>query len=202
MTARRAIRTTSTRMIGRLLGRLRDGGRRRPGAAGARLRHQWLDPRAVLPVRRFRPEADLRPAVARARRFRSSPASTISARSRAASAISPLATTRCRARTRSIPRQTPRPLEPTLARARRRRLAACGSRRLGGYFAQNAEPDAFAAVERVAEALGAAATVELPEAARAPRRGLSHHDDRGRGAASRPAARRAPPTTTPTCATA
>ncbi len=37
----------------------------------------------------------------------------------------------------------------------------------GGYFAQQAEPDALAAVDRVAKALGARTTVELAEAARA-----------------------------------
>ena len=37
----------------------------RPGAAGARLRHQRLDPRAVVAVRHFRAEADLRAADAR-----------------------------------------------------------------------------------------------------------------------------------------
>lgn len=36
-----------------------------------------------------------------------------------------------------------------------------------GYFASNGEPDAFAAVERVAKALGAGTRVEIPEAARA-----------------------------------
>ena len=36
----------------RLVGRLRQRGRRRPGAALARLRHQRLDPRAVLVLRR------------------------------------------------------------------------------------------------------------------------------------------------------
>ncbi|ADZ70387.1 AtzE family amidohydrolase [Polymorphum gilvum] len=37
----------------------------------------------------------------------------------------------------------------------------------GGYFRQNGEPQAFAAVDRVAAALGAGAMVEVPEAARA-----------------------------------
>ena len=50
----------------RLVERLRRRGRRRPGAAVARLRHQRLDPRARLAVRHLRPQADLRPAVARA----------------------------------------------------------------------------------------------------------------------------------------
>ena len=50
---------------GRLLGRHRRRGGRRPGADRARLRHQRLDPRAVLVLRPVRPQADLRPAVAR-----------------------------------------------------------------------------------------------------------------------------------------
>ncbi|MCB4801080.1 aspartyl-tRNA(Asn)/glutamyl-tRNA(Gln) amidotransferase subunit A [Methylobacterium brachiatum] len=37
----------------------------------------------------------------------------------------------------------------------------------GGYFARGGDPEAFAAVARVAEALGASRTVELPEAHRA-----------------------------------
>jgi aspartyl-tRNA(Asn)/glutamyl-tRNA(Gln) amidotransferase subunit A len=37
----------------------------------------------------------------------------------------------------------------------------------GGYFARGGDPEAFAAVARVAEALGVHRTVELPEAARA-----------------------------------
>src|SRR5580704_7917511 len=50
----------------RLLGRLRRRGRRWPGAGRARLRHQRIDPRAGVAVRPVRPQADLRPPVARA----------------------------------------------------------------------------------------------------------------------------------------
>ena len=50
----------------RLVRRLGRRGRRRPGAARARLRHQRLHPRAVLALRHLRPEADLRPPDARA----------------------------------------------------------------------------------------------------------------------------------------
>ena len=50
----------------RLVRRLGRRGRRRPGAARARLRHQWLDPGAVVVVRHFRAQADLRAADARA----------------------------------------------------------------------------------------------------------------------------------------
>ena len=49
----------------RLLRRLGRRGRRRIGPDCARLGHQRLDPRAGLAVRDIRPEADLRPAVAR-----------------------------------------------------------------------------------------------------------------------------------------
>ena len=73
------------------------------GAAGARLRHQRLDPRALLALRPVRPEADLRPAVARAAPFPSSRASTISARSPARSTTSRSPTTRCRAPIRDDP---------------------------------------------------------------------------------------------------
>ena len=46
----------------RLVGRVGRRGRRRAGAARARLRHQRLDPRADFVLRHFRAEADLRPA--------------------------------------------------------------------------------------------------------------------------------------------
>ena len=49
----------------RLVRRLGRRGRRRAGAARARLRHQRLDPRAVVVLRPVRPQADLRPPVAR-----------------------------------------------------------------------------------------------------------------------------------------
>ena len=48
----------------RLVRRLRRRGRRRAGAAGAGLRHQRVDPGAVVVLRHVRPEADLWPAVA------------------------------------------------------------------------------------------------------------------------------------------
>lgn len=64
------------------------------------------------------------------------------------------------------PAQTMRPIEPTLAGLARGadglRLAVAG-----GYFARKADPDALASVKRCAEALGATATVEFPEAHRA-----------------------------------
>ena len=62
------------------------------------------------------------------------------------------------------PGQTPRPLEPTLDALETGGSVQVG--RLGGYFAQNLFPEARAAVERVADALGAVREVELLEAAR------------------------------------
>jgi 1-carboxybiuret hydrolase len=64
------------------------------------------------------------------------------------------------------PAQVRRPIEPTLAGLDR---GAAGLRIAvaGGYFARKAEPDARAAVRHCAEALGATATVDLPEAHRA-----------------------------------
>ena len=59
-----------------------------------------------------------------------------------------------------------RPVEPTASTlaegAQGLRIAT-----LGGYFAEHAQPEALAAVARVASALGATRTVELPEVARA-----------------------------------
>ena len=64
------------------------------------------------------------------------------------------------------PVATTRPPEPVLPRLETGidglRIAVAG-----GYFARGGDPEAFAAVARVAEALGARATVELPEAHRA-----------------------------------
>ena len=69
----------------RLVERLGRRGRGRAGAALARLRHQRLDPRAVLVLRAVRPEADLRAAVARALvSVRHEPRSSRAARAHAA----------------------------------------------------------------------------------------------------------------------
>ena len=58
--------------------------------------------------------------------------------------------------------QTPRPFEPALGALE---MGASGLRvaRLGGYFERGAEPAALEAVDRVARALGATRTLELPE---------------------------------------
>ena len=55
------------------------------------------------------------------------------------------------------------PTEPTLAAGTQGLRMAT----LGGYFAEHAQPEALAAVARVAKALGATRVVELPEVARA-----------------------------------
>ena len=64
------------------------------------------------------------------------------------------------------PAQILRPIEPTLAGLER---GAAGLRIAvaGDYFAEKAEPAALAAVKRCAQALGATAIVEIPEAHRA-----------------------------------
>ncbi|ACA16603.1 amidohydrolase, AtzE family [Methylobacterium sp. 4-46] len=60
-------------------------------------------------------------------------------------------------------RRPPEPVTPLLGRgAEGLRVAVAG-----GYFARGGDPEAFEAVARVARALGADATVEIPEAARA-----------------------------------
>ena len=105
----------------RLLGRLRRRGGRRPGADRARLRHQRLDPRAVLVLRPVRPQADLRPPVARRAPSRSWRASTIWGRWRAPRATWRSPTMPCRATTPRTPCAPTRPVEPALPLHRARR---------------------------------------------------------------------------------
>ncbi len=64
------------------------------------------------------------------------------------------------------PMHTPRSVEPTLPGLD---LGLSGLRiaKAGGYFAKGAEPVAYAAIDRVAKALGASASVDLPETPRA-----------------------------------
>ena len=162
----------------RLVRRLGRRGRRRAGAARARLRHQRLDPRAVVVLRHLRAEADLWPAVARAHVSRSSRASIISGRSRARCAISRSPTTPCRAPTPTIRPAPQRALEPALPSLARGvdglRIAVAG-----GYFSKGAFPEALEAVSRVAKALGASREIEIPEARARARRGLRHHATEG-----------------------
>ena len=128
--------------------------------------HQRFDPGAVVVLRRFWTEADLRPAVPRAvvsvcRKPRS-PRSVRAQRR----AISRWPMTRCRGLTPTIAACTTRPVEPVTP------LLAqdIGGLRVavaGGYFQKNVFPEAVEAVARVAKALGATTTIEIPEAARA-----------------------------------
>ena len=142
----------------RLVGRLGRGGGRRPGAAHARLRHQRLDPRAGVALRRVRPEADLRPAAAhRQLSLRREPRSPRPVRPRPA-----------RPRPRLRRAAGARPARPGVHAARagadRRDASASGIDGLriavlGGYFESEAGPEARAAVQKVAAALGTARRV-------------------------------------------
>ena len=185
----------------RLVRRLRRRGRRRPRAARARFRHQRLDPRAVVAVRDFRPEADLWPAVARPHvSLRREPRS-----SRSAGAIG--ARSRARLRRHAGPRSRRSGLRRTGRRVVATPLLDRGTDGLriavaGGYFRNGAFPEAQAALDRVAAALGVAREIELPEARAGARRGLCHHRDRRRGAASRSPAHAARGISIRRCATA
>ena len=64
------------------------------------------------------------------------------------------------------PAQAPRDAEPVLG-AIEAGLAGLRIAVAGGHFTRNGDPECFAAVARAAEALGAAATIEFPEAQRA-----------------------------------
>ena len=161
---------------------------RRAGAALARLRHQRLDPRAVLVLRPVRAEADLRPALARAHlSVRGEPRSSRAARAHAR-AISRSPMTRCRAAIREDPVCADRPVEPATPPldARHRGPAHRGRRRLfpQGHVPGGARPRS----QRVAAALGANGDDRDSRGAARARRGLRHHRERGREPASRPPA--------------
>ena len=119
----------------RLVGRLGRRGRRRAGAARARLRHQRLDPRAVVVLRHVRPQADLRPAVARAHVSVRRRASIISGRSRASTRDLALAYDAMQGHDPDDPVCADRPVEPALPALERGtdglRIAVAG-----GYFQQ------------------------------------------------------------------
>ena len=69
----------------------------------------------------------------------------------------------------------------------------------GGYFRERGMPEAFAAVDKVADgARRRRATVDHPGSGASARRGLSHHHGRILRTPPRPLRRRAPPTTIPT----
>ena len=149
----------------RLVRRLGSGGRRRPRAARARLRYQRLDPRAVVAVRHFRIEADLRPAVAGAqlsvrREPRSSrPVCAQRARSRAG------LSTPCKV---SIPtiRSAPTARSSRSCHFSSAAPTGCASPSPSGYF-KCKSGEACYAIDRVAAALGANRDIEIPQAERA-----------------------------------
>ena len=93
-----------------------------------------------------------------------------------------------------------RPVEPALP-ALDRGIDGLRIAVAGGYFRKGASPEAREAMERVAGRSASAREIEIPEAERARVGGLRHHRDRGRRAASRSAAQRAPGTSIPPCAT-
>ena len=185
----------------RLVRRLRRRGRRRAGAAVARLRHQRFDPRAVVVLRTVRAEADLWPAVARAhvsvRRQPRSSRTVGAQRRRPGARLRRDAGRRCR-----------RPgLRGATGRACRARCSIRASKGLriavaGGYFRKGMFPGgARGRRPRSRAALDVTREIEIPEArARALRR-LRHHRDRRRGAASRPAAQPRRATSIRPCAT-
>ena len=149
----------------RLLGRLGRGGGGRAGAADAGLRHQRLDPRAGLAVRHLRPEAHLRPAAAHRQlplRGQPGPPGPVRAQRRRPGA--------------GLRRDAGRrPRRPGLRAARRRAgVAAAEPRRRGParrrarrLVPRDGAPEATAAVDAVAQALGTTRLVELPEVERA-----------------------------------
>ena len=71
----------------------------------------------------------------------------------------------------------------------------------GGYFRKGASPEALTALDRVAKALGATRRDRNAGGAPGPRRGLCHHRDGGRRAASGPPAHAGGAISTPRCAT-
>ena len=136
-------------------------------AALARLRHQRLDPRAGLLLRPLRPEADLRPPVARRRL-------SVLRQPRSSRPARPLGASTSRSLFDALQGDDPR--DPAQAkRAADRRPPRSSSKGIdglriavaGGYFRERGMPEAFAAVDKVAAALGVDREVTLPEAARA-----------------------------------
>ena len=182
----------------RLVRRLGRRGRRRPGAARARLRHQRLDPGAVVAVRHFRAQADLRAAHPRADiSVRGEPRSSRAVRAHAR-AIWRWPTTPCRVSTPTIRPAPTAPAEPVDAAAWTQASTACASPSPAAISGQ-ARAEALAAVDRVAAALGANRDIEIPEAERAraaayvitATEGATLHLDRLRTRAQRFRSRRA-----------
>ena len=130
----------------RLVRRLRRRGGGRSGAARARLRHQRLDPGAVVVLRHFRAEADLRPAVAGAHiSVRRKPRSSRAVRAHATRDLA-LAYDAMQGHDADDPVCADRPAEPVLPALGR----GVGGLRIavaGGYFRKGASfPEALEAV--------------------------------------------------------
>ena len=170
----------------RLLRRLGRRGRGRTRAAGARLRHQRLDPRAVVVLRHLRAQADLRAAVAGAHVSVRVEPSIISARSRATRLDLALSYDAMQGADPDDPVCADRPRQPVTPLLARGidglRIAVAG-----GYFRKGASPETQRGDgDRRQGARRHARNRNSRSRARAFR-GLRHHRDRGRGAASRPA---------------
>ena len=131
---------------------------------------------------------------------RSSPASTISARWRARRRDLALSYDAMQGPDDADPVQAAAAGGADFAHARRRHRRASASP--SPTAISPARAPRAAAVAHVAAALGATASVDLPDAAVGARRGLPHHHGRGRGAAPRPAAHPRRTISTPTRATA
>ena len=177
-----------TRMTGGSSGGSGGAVGRRPGADRARLRHQRLDPRAVVVLRHVRPEADLWPAVARAHAFRSSRASIISgpfARSARdlALVLRRHAGARCRRSGLRRPRRSNR-----WRRCWRAASTACASRSPAAISARVHCRRRSRRVDARRQGAGRDARDRDSGSAARARRRLRDHRDRRRGAASRPAA--------------
>ena len=147
----------------------------------ARLRHQRLDPRAGVAVRRVRPEADLRPAAAqrqlsvRRQPRPPRPVRALGARPRARP------TTRCRAPTRDDPAASTARVEPTATDARQgiARPAHRRARRLVPRHAPTARGARRGRLRRRTRS-APSTTVELPQVERGARRRLPDHQRRRR----------------------
>ena len=168
--------------VGRIIGRLGHGRRVRHGGGLARLRHQRLDPRALLLLRAVRAEADLRPAVARGHFSVLASLDHLGPMARSALDLALLFD--------ALQGDDPpiRASEAAAARYRRARSTRAstvsGSRLPAAISASAAMPEAFAAVDTVADALGVDREVDHPRSGAGARRGLSHHHGGIRRAAS------------------
>ncbi len=178
---------------GRLVGRFGRRGRRWPGAAHAGLRHQRLDPRARLAVRRVRAQAHLQAAAA----HRQLP---VRLQPRPPGAVRAFGARPGPGLRRDAGPRGPRPARPrlraaggraALARCWRWARRACASACSAATSASSAQPEALSAVDARGAGARAPATrssVPMVEAGRAA--AFLDHQRRRRGAAP---ARPAPP---------